>query len=169
MTDIFLSYSREDRSVVDSVAEALLAAGYQVWWDREIPVGYSYDEFIRLQLQRAKAVVVAWSPQSAASEYVRWEALQARDRGVLVPILIEQSELPPEFFWVQAADLTDWDGDQLHPEWTRVLDAMARLGVEASGAERGKAATPSRRIGRSRLPSVKDLKASGPGERGETP
>jgi hypothetical protein len=161
MTDIFLSYSREDRSIVSSIAETLLEVGYRVWWDREIPVGFSYDEFIRLQLEQARAVVVAWSPQSVASEYVRWEALKARDRGVLVPILIEESELPPEFFWVQAADLTDWGSDQSHPEWARFLDALSHLGVEASGADQGEPAPIARRIGRSRLPPVKDLKLPG--------
>ena len=33
MADIFISYSRDDRPRVEPLAEALVSAGYSVWWD----------------------------------------------------------------------------------------------------------------------------------------
>jgi len=54
---------------------------------------------------------VAWSPASVASRYVRWEAQRAEQQRKLMPVLIEPTDLPPEYFLVQAADLTRWEGD----------------------------------------------------------
>ena len=39
MSDIFLSYASDDRSRARSLAEALEAQGWSVWWDRIIPAG----------------------------------------------------------------------------------------------------------------------------------
>jgi len=113
MAGVFLSYSSEDRERVALVAEGLRAEGFEVWWDREIPVAVTYEEYILQQLDSAGAVVVVWSPASVASRYVRWEAQRAeRRRGVVVPVLIEEADLPPEYFLVQSADLTRWTGDR---------------------------------------------------------
>jgi hypothetical protein len=126
MAGVFLSYSSQDRERVELLAEALRAEGFEVWWDREIPVAFTYEEYIREQLDRAGAVVVAWSPESVASQYVRWEAQRARQRGVLVPVLLEPADLPPEYFLVQSADLTRWEGSQRDREWRRLVAALVR-------------------------------------------
>lgn len=39
MSDIFLSYSRDDRDAVEPLAEALAREGYSVWWDRNLTGG----------------------------------------------------------------------------------------------------------------------------------
>ena len=46
MNDIFISYARHDRKRVEPLAQALAAQGWSVWWDRDIPSGKSFDEFI---------------------------------------------------------------------------------------------------------------------------
>jgi hypothetical protein len=127
MAGVFLSYSSQDRERVVLLAEALRAEGFEVWWDREIPVAVTYEDYIRQQLDSAGAVVVVWSPESVASRYVRWEVRRAERRGVLVPVLIEEADLPPEYFLVQSADLTRWTGDRSDREWRRLVAALVRL------------------------------------------
>jgi len=58
MSDIFLSYTREDRETAKRIAEALERRGYSVWWDRIIPPGKMYDKFIEENLTAAKCVLV---------------------------------------------------------------------------------------------------------------
>ncbi|MGH1480226.1 MAG: TIR domain-containing protein [Geminicoccales bacterium] len=36
MADIFISYSRDDRARVESIAKAFEAEGFSVWWVPEI-------------------------------------------------------------------------------------------------------------------------------------
>lgn len=42
MTDIFLSYSSEDRERVLKLVHAFEALGFNVWWDRDIAHGENY-------------------------------------------------------------------------------------------------------------------------------
>ena len=169
MNTIFISYSHGDRPRICALVDALQNSGHDVWWDREIPVGFTYNEHIKLKLAEAQAVIVAWSPLSVASEYVCWEALKARERMIFVPVMIEPAEIPPDFFRVQAADLTEWNGDTSHPEWKRLVGALARLGIAGeSGGMPEQAPPPPRRIRRTRMPSVTDLKQPMPEPSDET-
>jgi hypothetical protein len=43
---VFISYAREDRSDAQALAAALSRKGWNVWWDREIRVGQSFDREI---------------------------------------------------------------------------------------------------------------------------
>ena len=39
MTDVFISYAREQRSLAEQLAEGLNAARYDVWWDERLSAG----------------------------------------------------------------------------------------------------------------------------------
>ncbi len=41
MSDIFISYAREDREIAGRLAGALEAAGWSVWWDSKLRAGTS--------------------------------------------------------------------------------------------------------------------------------
>ena len=58
MTDIFISYAREDRERTRTVASALQARGWSVWWDRDVKAGQAFDQAIEHELETAKSVVV---------------------------------------------------------------------------------------------------------------
>jgi hypothetical protein len=126
MSDIFVSYSSQDRERAATVARALEAHGWSVWWDRTIPPGRQYDDVIVEALGAARVVVVLWSQASAASGWVKNEASEALGNKVLIPALIEdQVKIPFEFRRVQAADLTHWHGETGTPEFVQFCDAIA--------------------------------------------
>ena len=43
MSDIFISYKREDVPLAKSLAELLTAKGWSVWWDHNILAGKDYS------------------------------------------------------------------------------------------------------------------------------
>jgi len=61
MADIFLSYSREDRAVIEPLAEQINAAGYTVWWDKQLTGGGRFLKETEAELNAAKVVLVVWS------------------------------------------------------------------------------------------------------------
>src|SRR5438093_13360060 len=66
MPDVFLSYKREDAARVRKLVAALREAGLDVWWDEDIPPSAPWEATIESALADAKAVIVCWSPASAA-------------------------------------------------------------------------------------------------------
>lgn len=108
MADVFLSYAREDREVVQRVAGALESKGWTVWWDRNIIAGHAFDEVIERELHGAKCIIVFWSKNSVESEWVKNEAAFAAEQGKLVPALIANVNVPLEFRRKQTVDLSEW-------------------------------------------------------------
>jgi hypothetical protein len=108
--DIFVSYAREDRGRVMPLANKLVAEGWTVWWDRKLRAGKDIDEEILCALENARCVIVAWSNQSVKSHWVKDEAQDAMDRGILVPILLERAAPPLGFRRLQSIDLSEWRG-----------------------------------------------------------
>lgn len=128
MSELFISYAREDRDRAAQLAEALSARGWGVWWDRAIPAGRQFDEVIEEALTRARCVLVLWSPHSVASGWVKTEAGEALARQVLVPVLLDAAvKIPLEFRRVQAADLSAWAGDAADPAFVALCAAVEPL------------------------------------------
>jgi adenylate cyclase len=111
MADIFVSYSRQDKDRVAPLVAALEAEGWSVWWDPEITPGEEFDSLISRELESARTLVVVWTPQSVDSRWVRGEARDAADRGVLVPVRFDNARLPIDFRAVHTTDLDGWGND----------------------------------------------------------
>ncbi len=130
MTDIFLSYKREDQKTAKLLAEALGAKGWSVWWDPKLQAGEHFDNVIEKALQEARCVVVLWSAGSIQSQYVKDEASYALKLGKLVPAAIEEVEPPFRFQGLHTADLSGWDGAPGFAALRRLTDDLsARLGA----------------------------------------
>ncbi len=128
MADIFISYSQKDRQRVGFLVDALTAEGYQVWWDREIRAGESFDELIESTLKRVRCVVAVWSQHAVASEWVRAESAWAKDHAKLVSIRIdEEIELPLKFYNVHTLGLVGWEGPRDATGFQALLADIAKI------------------------------------------
>lgn len=144
MADIFLSYSRADRPVAQTMAESLEAAGFSVWWDKILRAGQTYDEVTETMLRDAQVVIVLWSATSVQSKWVRAEATLGQRKCELVPVMIEDAERPIMFELIQTADLIGWSGDRSELRWKEfVADVQRSLEkARASSGEEAPAPIP---------------------------
>lgn len=134
MADVFISYAREDRSKAEHVARGLSQMGLQAFWDSEIPPGQTWADYIEGKLSACKAVIVLWSEHSTKSQWVREEARMGRDKGVLIPVMIDASTPPFGFGELQAANLADWQGQRDQTSWRRFSAAVANFATAAAPA-----------------------------------
>jgi len=142
MVDVVISYGREQEPMAGTVARALEADGYSVWWDHDIPAHKAYGALIEEKFREAKAVIVIWSPAAAQSEWVRAEADLARSQQKLIQVSVQDTVPPLPFSQIQFAPLQAWDGTPDHPEWRRVRSSLKTLCGD--GAEPGPQPTPIR-------------------------
>lgn len=127
MADVFLSYSRDDKTRVERLVKALRQRGLSVWWDDDIAPNAAWEATIETELEQAKAVIVMWSPSAAASENVKGEARRARHAGKLVQAFVAPCE-PPLFFGErQGVDLTEWQGEEKHPDFQTLVIAVEAI------------------------------------------
>lgn len=114
MADVFISYRRADRAKAEALATALKIENLDVWWDTALETGQTFDEKIQAALEQAKAVIVIWSKESVKSDWVRAESSIGRERGILVPIMVQPVNIPVPFNLIHTADLIGWSGDRAH-------------------------------------------------------
>lgn len=126
MSDVFLSYKREDVERVQWLQEALVATGVTVFWDRDLSGGEQWQARLEEELAGAACVIVVWSEKSVEPEgdFVRDEARRARARGVLLPVCIDRVASPLGFGEMQTLDLIGWKGNASDPRFQDVLAAV---------------------------------------------
>ena len=144
MADIFVSYSRTDKARVAPLVAALEAEGWSVWWDPEIAPGQDFDSLIAAELEGARAVLVVWTPASVSSRWVRGEAREAADRGILVPVRFDDVKLPIDVRAIHTTDLEAWQEDAQSIAFQEVVRALCPL-VRPSGAKPAAAAARGER------------------------
>ena len=149
MTDVFISYKREDEVRVGRLARALEKAGFSIWWDRGLPGGENWRENIANALHSARCVVVVWSEGSTGLEgaFVRDEAGRAMAKGILVPVMIDKVAPPLGFGELQAIDLTRWRGGVRDPFFQDLCAVIrAKLENAPTPKPKGPAAQVARRL-----------------------
>lgn len=88
--------------------------------------GESFEEVIDKELDAAQCVVVLWSQAAASSRWVRAEAGEAAERGILIPVLLEDDvKLPLGFRTIHAETLVGWNGDPKDGGIARLCEAIA--------------------------------------------
>lgn len=128
MADVFLSYSRRDRTAVGAIADALAAGGRSLWWDPALKSGEDYAEVIEREIGAARCCVVAWSASARDSLWVKAEANEALDAGKIVQLTIDGAKLPLPFTMLHYLDFSRWPGgrgDDPMPELEQGLERMA--------------------------------------------
>lgn len=151
--EIFISYARADRKRVALIAEALIAAGYTVWWDNDLRSGGSFQDQIEEALDSASIAIVCWSAASVGkgdvkSRWVRSEAERAAQTpNKLIPVLLE-GDPPLGFASIHALDLRKWDAFNVSD---KRLDALVdrvreQLGARTNARKRTNAWKRARQI-----------------------
>src|SRR5678815_1503706 len=139
MADVFVSYARSDKARVAPLVAAIEAKGWSVWWDPEITPGQEFDDQIDAEIDAAKAVLVVWSPVSVASRWVRGEAREAAERGILVPVRFEQARLPMDARAIHTTDIDGWGDNAESPQAQEFLRALAAMIARTQAAKSAKA------------------------------
>jgi adenylate cyclase len=156
MADVFVSYARSDKARVAPLVAAIEAQGWSVWWDPEIDAGQQFDDQIEAELNAAKTVLVVWTPTSVASRWVRGEAREAADRGVLVPARFDGARLPMDVRAIHTTDLDGWGENPASAPFQALLKALgamiARQGGPGAGNGAAAASAQPGRIGICVLP-----------------
>jgi hypothetical protein len=124
VADIFISYSKQEREITESLAKYLEGEGYVVWWDAGIATGEKFRSAINAQLEAAKAVIVIWSRNSVVSDWVISEVEQGARRGNLIPLRTSDTDVSiiPMPYSTRHTDLVD--------NRAAILAALKKLGVE---------------------------------------
>jgi hypothetical protein len=149
LTDVFVSYARQDRDRIAPLVRALEARGLEVWWDSRIAGGSEFTREIEAQLEAAGAVLVVWSRHSIESLWVADEASAGLERGKLVPISIDP--VPPRigFRQLQTLEFGAWNQDPSDMCVTWLTEALAAAGVRS----RARLAPEAKRSADSPVPS----------------
>jgi len=153
MSDIFISYDSSERTRVRPLAERLQSIGWDVWWDPEIPVGQTYREVIRKELESANCVLVVWSNGSISSEWVIEEADVGKKRGILVPVVIDSVEPPLGFRSIQTAQLLGYPSSAPKREVRRLLRAIETYAGSVEGEPSDASIEPTAELARAALQS----------------
>ena len=153
--DIFLSYKREDEAKAARLARALEVSGYSVWWDRSLLAGDSWRSQIQRAIDQSQLMIVIWTPASTGpdGDFVRDEAAQGKQRGMLIPVQMETTALPLGFGELQCIDLRKWRGstrDIFYRDLTASINA--KLQGSPLPAPKGPARRALKRIGVGALP-----------------
>ena len=91
MHEILISYSSKHRELTRRLAWAIekqFGAG-SVWWDRALESWGSFESQIRAKAEAARAIVVIWNEDAAASDWVKPVAHDAHYEGRLVNVIAE--------------------------------------------------------------------------------
>jgi len=154
MTDIFISYKREEQHVAKRLANALEREGWSVWWDPKLRAGERFDDVIEQAMKASRCVIVLWSKHSVQSHYVKDEAGYALERNKLVPVKIEAVDLPFRFEELHTPELYDGNASEYVAAYQELLNAVSAiigtpspsLGVSAGVGESVTAAGQSQTV-----------------------
>jgi DNA/RNA endonuclease G (NUC1) len=125
--DVFISYARADKEIVNKLAETLRSEGFEIWLDDRIHAGARWETLLMATLSAAKAVLVVWSDNSVGRPWVLKEAQFALGAGRLVPVRIDNCEVPQPFTPLQTPMIGDWKAAGPHDALEQVLAGLARL------------------------------------------
>jgi len=143
MADVFISYARTDKERVAPLVAAIEAKGWSVWWDPEIAAGQQFDDQIEAEINAARAVLVVWTPTSVASRWVRGEAREAAERGILVPVRFEDARLPMDVRALHTTDLDNWGEDPESPPFQEILRALGSMITRQGATQSAQAGSSS--------------------------
>jgi hypothetical protein len=148
MTHVFISYSRKDQLIIDTLIQELQNLGLNVWIDRGgIRGGHQWRAEIVNAIRDCDVFLLCMSSGSVASDNVRRELDIASSEGKkIIPLRLEHVQYPPEWQYqlagVQWIDYEDkhWDA--------RLMNAMGGSGAVPVPAQPSPGKTPGKQENR---------------------
>lgn len=130
MAEIFISYPRVARTKVEPIKQRLDALGFDLYFDlHNIDGGEDFPAEIDREVKNAKVVLAFWTPAAFSRRWCMQECRIGLMRQVLLPIKLEpfdDLEIPVEFGGVNYFDLTDFDENDEHEDWRRLIESLRR-------------------------------------------
>ncbi|MEQ9548300.1 MAG: toll/interleukin-1 receptor domain-containing protein [Coleofasciculus sp. G3-WIS-01] len=112
MTQVFISYTNEDRATMEKIRNSLRRESITVWTNTtDIQTGEAFEEAIKRGIEQADNVVYLLSPDSVNSDYAQREldyAVSLNKR--IIPLLVRETppeQIPLALRDLQYIDLTD--------------------------------------------------------------
>jgi WD40 repeat protein len=132
MTQVFLSWAKEDRSDLEQIRTALTREGITLWVNQtDIKTGTDFQVEIRHGIERADQLIYLMSPDSIASPYCQEEidyALSLNKR--IVPLLIRPIDLEQVHPALRSMELIDFTDNEVPEDYQRDIDALIRSVLE---------------------------------------
>jgi hypothetical protein len=130
-SEVCLLYSESDKAIAGLLENALNYYSIDIWKAQNISIGGKIISETTKVLQKAKFIIVLWSKASIKSALLKDLASEAkRNKKVLIPVLIENVNIPGEFNDIQPANLVGWDGDKENEQivklWRLIQDKVLR-------------------------------------------
>jgi hypothetical protein len=126
MSDVFISYAREDQALARALAEHLKVQGFDVWLDVELLGSDDFYEVILAALSNARAAIVIWTKTSVSSRFVRDEARFALHQKKLIATKVPELDVYQIPFGFQGQHT------ELVSNRDQIVRAIEKLGVRSS-------------------------------------
>ncbi len=147
---VFLAFVRKHADAALYVRRALESAGIAVWSADQVDLGEEIKATIDRSLADAVAIVAIWGDGSESSDWLVYEMQRAVELGKLLPVQLDDAQIPQQFNHIQFAPLhskpmappgsTDLTGRMMG--WSQNEDVMQLLIREIRAAELERRAAP---------------------------
>ncbi len=170
---VFLSYASQDAEAAKRIAEALRAAGIEVWFDVEggLETGDEWDAKIRRQIKECVLFIPLISANTQAREEgyfrIEWDLAAERARGIasgvafILPIVIDDTREPdalvPDRF--RSVQWTRASGGELPPA---TLAKLAKLWSHRTGLAKHRADSAAGAARPESVPAASATPSAGP-------
>jgi hypothetical protein len=127
MGDIFISYSRADKTFVDNMVQGLERSGFSVWMDRDdIRGGTQWRAAIAQAIRGCDVFLVVLTSNSTDSNNVNQEMALASDhKRPILPILAEACDIPDGFdYQLAGLQRIDFCHDPADRAFGQLVDAI---------------------------------------------
>ena len=129
MSEIFISYSHEDKEYVHKLVDSIKDRGIDAWIDDRIDHGARWPKVIEEKLENCKVLVLVMTSNSSDSDWVQKELTRAlRKKKMILPLLLEGDE---PWFSVENIQYEDVTDGKLPPE--RFYNRLTSLSSKSSG------------------------------------
>ena len=132
--DVFLSYARAEADAVQPICDWLTNSELKVFYDLdEIEGGDEFPKRIEDALRTSRTVIACFSETYFTRRWCKVEVNWAWEAEILIPVLIEDFEVPIQFRTTNYINLSDWQGESQHPNLRKLKTAIKKTsGLQSS-------------------------------------